>query len=190
VRKVLFSLIALLVSCNIANAQSSAAALEQLRNVALDSKQIMTAAMHINDEVTISPENMSNEPFTVGYASVVPLRVGPRADGQPTAAHKQRVDAAMQTLTSVINMLKQNSDDLVQALHQANVVAASQSKLDSLINQWNSTLGYLNQDFVALQKLTSSPEYQNGAISDTCTSVHNDARDLEKIRGKISELLK
>jgi hypothetical protein len=164
--------------------------LEHLRDVGLDLKQVLTATRHIYDEVTISPQQASSQPTVIGFAACIPLRIGPRIDGPPIPARKQRVDLAMTNLTSIIGLLKQNADDFVLNGTQLNVSSDTNTKLKPLINQWNTTVGYLAQDFAALQKLTAGPDYQNGAIADTCTSLQGDVKDLDKIRGKIATIIR
>jgi hypothetical protein len=164
--------------------------LEHLRDLTLDLKQIMSATTHIIDEVTLTPENLSAEGNEIGFASVVPMRLGPRADGPPKPARRQRVDVAMANLTSVIGLLKQNTDQFVQSGAQLDASPDVQSKLSPLIEKWTATMGYLGQDFTALQKVTAAPDYANGAISDACTSLQGDVKDLEKVRSKITGILK
>src|SRR3984957_19870633 len=71
--------------------------LDQLNDVGLDLKNILTVSKHLYDEVMVQPVTVITEPEMIA-GTVINLPVGTEPTGPPRPARKERVDLLMSQL--------------------------------------------------------------------------------------------
>lgn len=164
--------------------------LETLRDVGLDLKEIMTSSRHLYDEVTIQPVTLITQPSMVGPGTIINIPIGTMPVGPVQPPRKTRVDVAMNSMSPIINMFKQNADDFVREEKQLDVSPEAKVLLDPLVQDWIANVDKIYSQLQQLVSLTRGPVYDNGAIASVCQDMQRTAGDLDKIRNKMFKIIK
>jgi len=162
--------------------------LEQLNDVGLDLKNVLTTTRHLYDEVTIQPVSVITEPEMIA-AVVIYIPVGVQPTGPPAQPRKDRVDLMMSRLKPVITLLQQNANDFMTESQIANFPEDAQPKLDPLFKKWLAYMDDVYGRLLDLEKLTVGPTYNNYAIAETCQLIEKDIKQIDDVRRPIYKIL-
>ncbi len=162
--------------------------LEQLNDVGLDLKNVLTATRHLYDEVMVQPVTVITEPEMIA-AVVINIPIGVEPTGPPKPARKDRVDLMMSQIKPVIDLLKKNADEFMADSQIANFPDDAKEKLDPLFKKWLAYMDDVYGRLLDLEKLTVGPTYNNYAIAETCQLVEKDIKQIDDVRRPIYKIL-
>lgn len=159
--------------------------LQMLRDLGLDLKHILKASSSLYDEVTIQPVSLTTQPEVIGRGIIVNIPVGFQPVGPAPQPKKQRVDLFMAQMRPIIELLKKDSDDFDDGKRKIDIDAQEQHDLQPLFDQWKQSVKDISAQLVDLEGLTTGPKYENTAIADKTTEIHNTAKKMDNIRRKV-----
>ena len=162
--------------------------LEQLNDVGLDLKNVLSATRHLYDEVMIQPVSIITEPEMVA-GCVINLPVGTEPTGPPMPPRKARVDMIMSQIRPVIALLKQNADQFMIDSQISNFPEDIQPKLDPLFKKWLTHMDDAYGRLLDLEKLTVGPPYDNYAIAETTKIIQQDIKQIDEARRPIYKIM-
>jgi hypothetical protein len=163
--------------------------LEELRDIGLDLKHVLSACRHLYDEVTIQPVSMITEPEIIDMGVVISIPVATEPAGPPAQPRKERVDLLMSEIVPVITMLKKNADDFVSGNRQLDLPDDVRQELKPDFDQWISLVNDIALRLQKLVLLTQGPPYDNDAIASAATTIQQDAKQLEDTRRIIYKIM-
>ncbi len=163
--------------------------LDQLNDVGLDLKHVLTLCRHLYDEVMIRPMNVITEPEMIGTGVVINLPVALEPTGPPKPPRKERVDLIMSEMRPVITLLVKNGDQFLKDSQLAGFPDSMQEKLDPLIKKWTAYADDVYAKLLKLETLTTGPAYDNYAIADTAKAVEQDIQQIDEMRRPIYKLV-
>lgn len=164
--------------------------LEELRDIGLDLKHVLTACRHLYDEVTLQPVSMLTEPEMIANGVLISIPIGVQPVGPPAPPRKERVDLLMNQIRPVVGLLKKNVDDFVAGNKVLDLPDPVKRDLEPEFDQWVSTVNDLNGQLTKLDGLTQGPDYNNYAIAASVSSIEQDIKQLDEIRKKTHKALR
>jgi len=170
------------------NATKVELSLQQLNDVGLDLKNVLTATRHLYDEVMIQPVDVITEPEMIA-GTVINIPVGTEPIGPPAPPRKARVDMIMSQLKPVIALLKQNADEFMSESQVVNFPEDVQPQIEPLFKKWLAYMDDAYARLLDLEKLTAGPPYDNYAIADTTKIIQNDIKQIDDMRRPIYKLI-
>jgi hypothetical protein len=162
--------------------------LDQLNDVGLDLKNILTVSGHLYDEVMVQPVTVITEPEMIA-GTVIDIPVGTQPTGPPRPARKERVDLLMSQMRPIIDLLKKNADDF---MHESQVTEYSddmKTKIDPLFKKWLAYMDDVYAKLLEIEKLTVGPTYDNYAIAERCKLIEKDVKQIDEVRRPIYKLI-
>ncbi len=162
--------------------------LEQLNDVGLDLKNVLSATRHLYDEVMIQPVEILTEPEMVA-GCVISLPIGTIPTGPPKPARKARVDLIMAQIRPVLDLLKQNANEFMADSQISHFPADLQTKLDPLFKKWLTHMDDVYGRLLDLERMTVGPTYDNYAIANTTQIIQEDVKQIDEARRPIYKLL-
>lgn len=162
--------------------------LDQLNDVSLDLKNILSISNHLYDEVMVRPVNIITEPEMIA-GTVINLPIAEQPTGPPRPARKERVDLLMSQMRPIIDLLKKNADDFMADSQVANYSDDMKEKVDPLFKKWLAYMDDVYAKLLELEKLTMGPTYDNYAIADRCTAIGKDIKEIDQVRRPIYKLI-
>lgn len=163
--------------------------LDQLNDVGLDLKHVLTLCRHLYDEVMIRPMDVITEPEMIGTGVVINLPVALEPTGPPKPPRKERVDLIMSEMRPVITLLVKNGDQFLKDSQLANFPDSMQEKLDPLIKKWTAYADDVYAKLLKLEALTPGPTYDNYAIADNAKAIEQDIQHIDEMRRPIFKLV-
>jgi hypothetical protein len=163
--------------------------LDQLNDVGLDLKHILTICRHLYDEVMIRPMDVITEPEMIGTGTVIQLPVALEPTGPPKPPRKDRVDLLMSEIRPVITLFIKNGNEFLADNQEAEYPQPMKDKLAPLMKTWTVHADDLYARLLVLEKLTVGPEYDNYAIADTIKSIEQDIQQIDEVRRPIYKLV-
>ena len=163
--------------------------LDQLKDVELDLKHVLSICGHLYDEVMIQPMNIITEPEMIGPGVVINLPVAEQPTGPPRPPRKERVDLLMSELRPVITLLTKNGDEFLKDSQVAGFPEVMQEKLDPLVKNWVMYADDVYAKLLKLETLTTGPNYDNYAIADAIKAIREDVDQIDKVRRPIYKLI-
>lgn len=164
--------------------------LEELRDIGLDLKHVLTACRHLYDEVTLQPVSMLTEPEMIANGVLISIPIGVQPVGPPAPPRKERVDLLMNQIRPVVGLLKKNVDDFVAGNKVLDLPDPVKGDLEPEFDQWVSTVNDLDGQLTKLDGLTQGPDYSNYAIAASVSSIEQDIKQLDEIRKKTHKALR
>lgn len=164
--------------------------LEELRDIGLDLKHVLSACHHLYDEVMIQPVTIQTEPEIIDMGVVISIPVATTPAGPPAPPRKDRVDMLMSEIVPVITLLKKNADDFVSGSSQLVMPDQIQQELNPQLSQWVSFVNNVAAELTNLQALTPGPTYDNYAIARSVDNIEKNIKQLEEIRRSVYKVLR
>lgn len=163
--------------------------LDQLNDVGLDLKQVLSSCQHLYDEVMCQPVTVITEPEMIGPGVVINLPVGTEPTGPPRPARKERVDLIMAQIRPIITMLTKNGDQFLKDSQVAGFPEDVQAKIQPLLKKWIMYADDVYAKLLELEKLTPGPAYDNYAIAEKIKLVQEDIKQIDEVRRPIYKLV-
>ena len=170
------------------NAQKIVVSLDQLNDIGLDLKNILTVSRHLYDEVMVQPVTVITEPEMIA-GTVINLPVGTQPTGPPRPARKERVDLLMSQMKPIIDLLKKNADDFMADSQVTEYSDDMETKIDPLFKKWLAYMDDVYARLLTLEKLTVGPIYENYAIAATCQLIEKDIKQIDEERRPIYKII-
>lgn len=163
--------------------------LDQLNDVGLDLKHVLTCCRHLYDEVSIRPMNIITEPEMIGTGVVINLPVAMEPTEPPKPPRKQRVNLIMSEIRPVIELLKQNGDQFLKDNEVSGYPQSVQDELAPLLKKWIAYTDDVLAKLIKLEELTPGPTYDNYAIAQTTRAIEDDIKQIDDVRRPIYKLV-
>ncbi len=162
--------------------------LDQLNDVGLDLKNILTVSRHLYDEVMVQPVTVITEPEMIA-GTVISLPIGTEPTGPPRPARKERVDLLMSQIKPVIDLLKNNADAFMKDSEVNELPDEMKTKIEPLYKKWLAYMDDVYARLLDLEKLTVGPTYDNYAIANDCQLIERDVKQIDEVRRPIYKLV-
>ncbi len=163
--------------------------LDQLNDVGLDLKHVLSSCQHLYDEVMCQPVTVITEPEMIGTGVVINLPVGTEPTGPPRPARKERVDLIMAEIRPVITLLTKNGDQFLADSQVVGFPEDMQEKIQPLLKKWIMYADDVYAKLLELEKLTIGPTYDNYAIAGKIKLVQQDIQQIDEVRRPIYKLV-
>lgn len=159
--------------------------LDDLRDVGLDLKHVLTACSHLYDEVTIQPVSIQTQPEVVGRGIVINIPIGFTPIGPAAPPRKDRVDMCMNEINPVISRMKKSVDEFLDGSKELDLSDDMKAQLQPLTQKWVLLVQGTSADLDKLNALTVGPKYDNTAIASVAANMERGVKQLDMVRRDI-----
>lgn len=164
--------------------------LEDLREVDLDVKRLLSASGHLYDEVSIQPVSIQTMPEVIGRGIIVNIPIGTTPVGPVAPAKKERVDLAMNQIRPVISMFKTDVDEFLEGHKQLDISESTRTKLKPYFDSWVAAVEDASAKLVQLEPLVAKSPYDQPAIAQIAVAMQQDANKLHKSLKKVYDVIR
>lgn len=159
--------------------------LENLRDLGLDLKHVMSGASHIYDEVNIAPVSLQTVPEVIGRGIVINIPIGTTPIGPPAPPRKSRLDLAMHEISPIITLLKTDVDAFLSGQQRLDIDENTRAEIRPVFESWAKSVTSMATVLTSLDTLTAGPKFDNGAISQAAQQLQANCKILQKDLKKI-----
>lgn len=170
-----------------AQVQVFVVSLENLRESGMAIEKVRRASTDLYEEVSRREVTLTSTPNVIGF-TVMNMPSG-FTTGNYLPPRKKWVNAYMQEMITVIKLMKEENDDVINGKTQLLVPESTREPLKVLFDQWVELVGDTCNKLSELEKITAQPAFNNAAIANDALAIHKDMKQLEGLRKKVYKIL-
>jgi len=161
--------------------------LENLKESGMAIEKVRRAASDLYEEVAQRQVTLTSTPNVVGF-TVLNMPTGFQT-GNYLPPRRKWVDAYMQEMVTIIKLMKEENDDVINGKTQLLVPESTRTPLKDLFDQWVGLVSDVYSKLSELEKATQQKLLDNASIANASLSIHKDMKQLEGVRKKVYKIL-